>query len=83
MIILVGRASPEQTPPATTPGTIEAHADELGEAMTALLDGMIPIVERVSGVLPMRISVAIEWVDGTERKSGPPAPDTKVPSWMS
>lgn len=83
MILLIARASAED-PPVTTPESVHAQGQRLADALAPVTEALLKTIEMTTGIRPARVTVAVEWVDGTDvGPQKPPAPDTKVPSWMS
>lgn len=82
MILLVARATSED-PPVTTPETIQSKGEDLSSMLAQVADSILTNITQIASVQPMRVTIAVEWVDGSGPTLPKPAPDTKVPSWMS
>lgn len=86
MIVLVARAAGEGPPVVTTPDTIAVKGEELSVIMAGLAERLLPVMERVTGVAPVEVSIVVTWQDGSEKSldlGSPEFPGGKVPPHMS
>lgn len=75
----------EGPPVVTTPETIDEQ--RLSKVMAPVVAGMMDAVEKITGVYPVQMTLAIYWADGTEPPKKEPTPKdpplTNIPKWMS
>lgn len=81
-MILVLVEGTAKDPTVTTPDSVDEK--RVSAVLGPLVPALFTAVQSVCGLMPVKITVAVQWIDGTVREEkAPDAPSPKVPSWMS